>query len=195
MSDIAGLERPRKRDAQATRARILEAAVAWFARGGYENVSLRDISAEAGVDVALISRYFGGKEGLFIEALKASISADPLNSWGHADLPHELAASMAGSTRDGDEARHRSFQFLLRTATSPATAPLLSLALQDRYLAPIADWLGGEDAQPRARVLAAVIIGFLVERLIRGEALAGRDQEVFVAEATRLLSGLVAGPP
>ena len=67
--------------------------------------------------------------------------------------------------------------------------------MQERYLAPIADWLGGEDAQPRARVLAAVVIGFLVERLIRGEALEGRDREVFLAQAERLFATLVEDDP
>ena len=194
MSETLSERRPRKRDAQATRARILEAAVAWFARGGYENVSLRDISAEAGVDVALISRYFGGKEGLFTEALKASIHADRLETWDRETLPVELAQSMAGGRHESEDA-HQGFQFLLRAATSPSTAPLLNLAVQERYLAPIADWLGGEDAQPRARVLAAVVIGFLVERLIRGEALEGRDREVFLAQAERLFATLVEDNP
>ena len=190
MSETISEARPRKRDAQATRARILAAAMEHFARGSYEKVSLRDISSEAGVDVALISRYFGGKEGLFTEALKASIHPDRLKTWDHAGLPGELARSMAGGRHESEDA-HASFQFLLRAATSPTTAPLLNVAVQERYLAPIADWLGGEDAQPRARVFAAVMIGFLVERLIRGEALEGRDREVFLAQAERLFAALV----
>jgi len=190
MSETISEARPRKRDAQATRARILAAAMEQFARGSYEKVSLRDISSEAGVDVALISRYFGGKEGLFTEALKASIHPDRLKTWDHAGLPGELARSMAGGRQESEDA-HASFQFLLRAATSPTTAPLLNVAVQERYLAPIADWLGGEDAQPRARVFAAVMIGFLVERLIRGEALEGREREIFTAQAQRIFASLV----
>jgi AcrR family transcriptional regulator len=59
---------PRRRDSQATAAAILEAAKSQFARAGYDRASLRDIAAEAGADVALIKRYFGGKEALFTEA-------------------------------------------------------------------------------------------------------------------------------
>lgn len=190
MSETISEDRPRKRDAQATRARILAAAMEQFAQGSYEKVSLRDISSEAGVDVALISRYFGGKEGLFTEALKASIHPDRLQAWEHAKLPAELARSMAGGRHESEDA-HRSFQFLLRAATSPTTAPLLNVAVQERYLAPIAQWLGGEDAQPRARAFAAVMIGFLVERLIRGEALEGREREIFTAQAQRIFASLV----
>ena len=78
MSDIDALVReratPRRRDAAATRAAILAAARTHFARLGYDRAALRDIAAEAGADVALVGRYFGGKEGLFTEALKASRS-------------------------------------------------------------------------------------------------------------------------
>src|SRR5580704_5274358 len=179
MSDIAVQERvaPRKRDAQATSAAILEAAKSLFARLGYDRAALRDIAAEAGVDVALIKRYFGGKEALFTEALKASFRSDLLRDWDRKSFAREIATTMAGAAH-ADEARTESFQFLLRAATSPTTAPLLNLAVQERFMQPIRDWLGGEDAAPRARVLAATFIGFLVERLIRDQPLEGREREV-----------------
>jgi len=98
---------------------------------------------------------------------------------------------MADGPHD-NEGRHHSFQFLLRAATSPATAPLLNLAVQERFLEPIGDWLGGQDALPRARVLAGAYIGFLVERLIRGEALEGREREVFIQRVAAVLEALIA---
>ena len=91
------------------------------------------------------------------------------------------------------EERTLAFQFLLRAATSPTTAPLLSVAVQERFLGPIRDWLGGEDAEARARVLAAIYIGFLVERLIRNQPLQGREREVFVARVRALLETMA--PP
>jgi AcrR family transcriptional regulator len=193
MSETVALSRaaPRRRDAQATRAAILEAARAQFARLGYDHAALRDIAAEAGADVALIKRYFGGKEALFTEALKASIHPDRLMAWDRASFPREIAVMMAGGAH-ADEARAHSFQFLLRAATSPTTAPLLNLAVQARFLAPIRDWLGGEDAQARARVLAAAFIGCLVERLIRDEPLEGREREVFIERVAAMFETLVA---
>ena len=77
-------------------------------------------------------------------------------------------------------------------ATSPATAPLLNTLVQERLLVPIRNWLGGADAEARARVLAGVYIGFLVERLIRGEALEGREREVFVERVTAVFNTLIA---
>ncbi len=197
MSDSALLVRastpPRRRNAEVTRAAILEAAKAQFARLGYDRAALRDIAAEAGADVALIKRYFGGKEALFTEALKASFRPDRLREWDRATFAREIAVMMAGAAHQ-DEARAHGFQFLLRAATSPTTAPLLNVAVQDRFLAPISDWLGGDDAQARARVLAAAFIGFLVERLIRGEPLAGREREVFIARVTAVFEALIANP-
>ena len=181
---------PRRRDAAATRAAILEAAKAQFARLGYDRAALRDIAAEAGADVALIKRYFGGKEALFTEALKASFRSDRLRGWDRATFAREIATTMAGEAPSAEASTH-GFQFLLRAATSPTTAPLLNVAVQERFLEPIREWLGGEDAQPRARVLAAVFIGCLVERLIRGEALAGREREVFIERVASTFEALL----
>ena len=181
---------PRKRNADATRAAILEAAKAQFARAGYDLTSLRDIAAEAGADVALIKRYFGGKEALFTEALKASFRSDRVRDWNRSTFAGDIATMMAGDA-PLEEARTHSFQFLLRAATSPTTAPLLNLAIQERFLGPIRDWIGGEEAPARARVLAAIYIGFLVERLIRDEPLAGREREVFIDHAASVLEAMV----
>jgi AcrR family transcriptional regulator len=186
--------RGRKRDAAATRAAILDAAKSQFARLGYDSAALRDIAGEAGVDVALIKRYFGGKEALFVEALKTSFHPDRLQSWNRRTFARDVAEMMAGSAHVGEE-RTQSFQFLLRAATSPATAPLLSVAVQERFLAPIRDWLGGPNAEARARVLAAVFIGFLVERLIRNQPLTGRERQLFVDQVEALIGSLAPASP
>lgn len=193
MNDTVALVRanPRKRDAEATRAAILDAAKAQFALLGYDRAVLRDIAREAGIDVALVKRYFGGKEALFVEALKASFAPDGIGDWNRATFAHDLAVTLAGSPHVNEARTHR-FQFLLRAATSPTTAPLLNVLVQDRFMGPIRDWLGGPDADARARVLAASYIGFLVERLIRGEALAGREREVFIDRVTAMFAALVA---
>ena len=182
---------PRKRDAEATRAAILNAAKTQFARLGYDRTALRDIAGEAGADVALVKRYFGGKEALFTEALKASFQQDFLSQWSRATFARDFAEMMADGPLADEERTHR-FQFLLRAAASPTTAPLLNVAIQQRFLHPICDWLGGEHAAARARVLAATIIGFLVERLIRGKPLTGKEREVFVRRVATIFD--VIGP-
>ena len=70
-----------KRNAAETRNRLLQSARKLFAKASYGNVGIREIGAEAGVNPALISRYFGSKRNLFLEV--ASI----LNSEGLEALP------------------------------------------------------------------------------------------------------------
>ncbi|MFM8819500.1 MAG: TetR family transcriptional regulator [Phenylobacterium sp.] len=191
LGEAAGvLAPPRRRDAAATRATILEAAKTAFAVTGYDRTSLRDIAALAGSDVALIPRYFGGKEGLFTEALKATIAPDRLRDWDRRRFSRDVAEMMAGAADIADP-RTRTFQFLLQAATSPTTAPLLGRAVQERFLAPIRDWLGEAAGQEQARVLAAVYIGFLVERLIRGVALEGPERTAFVERVTAVIDGVI----
>jgi len=60
-----GARGPRKAGAEATRQKILDAAELLFAERGYHSVSVRDITAAAGVDVALINYHFGSKQLLF----------------------------------------------------------------------------------------------------------------------------------
>jgi AcrR family transcriptional regulator len=58
--------------------RILDAAERLFAERGFHGVSIRDITGEAGVDVALASYHFGSKQGL-LEAVFLR-RADDLNA-------------------------------------------------------------------------------------------------------------------
>ena len=60
---------PRRRDAVETRRLLLRAARHRFAVQGYAATTVREIADDAGVNAALISRYFQSKEGLFEECL------------------------------------------------------------------------------------------------------------------------------
>lgn len=61
----APLDRPARRDGEAARERLLEAALQLFAGQGYARTSTREIAEAAGANVAAISYYFGDKEGLY----------------------------------------------------------------------------------------------------------------------------------
>lgn len=180
----------RKRDAEATQAAILEAAKVHFAKSGYDGAFLRDIAADAGVDAALINRYFGGKDGLFAAALKNSIRPHAFHQWDRKTFAYEMAKIMAGHAHQDMERTH-SFQFLLRAATSPATAPLVNAAVQERFMGPIRAWIGGQNVEARARIFASVFIGLLVERLIRDEPLEGKERKIFIERTAALLQSLV----
>lgn len=57
----------RQRDAERTKARILDAATEVFATKGYAGGRVAEIAQRAGVNHQLITYYFGGKAGLYRE--------------------------------------------------------------------------------------------------------------------------------
>ncbi len=55
----------RVRDAEASRRKLLAAALDEFSEKGYAGARVQDIAKRAGVNKQLITYYFGGKEGLY----------------------------------------------------------------------------------------------------------------------------------
>jgi TetR/AcrR family transcriptional regulator, regulator of cefoperazone and chloramphenicol sensitivity len=56
----------------ATRQSLVKAATALFAQHGYDGASVRAIVTKARANQAAINYHFGGKEGLYLEVLKAA---------------------------------------------------------------------------------------------------------------------------
>jgi AcrR family transcriptional regulator len=56
-------------DMQKTKRKVIDAAVPLFNTKGFSGTSVRDISSKAGVNVSLISYYFGSKKGLLEELM------------------------------------------------------------------------------------------------------------------------------
>ncbi|MBF4574578.1 TetR family transcriptional regulator [Frondihabitans sp. VKM Ac-2883] len=106
----------KSRDAANTRRLLLSSARRRFAQDGYSATRVRDIAADAGVNVALINRYFSSKEGLF-EACLAHAREELGRSDGSAatldDLVEALTRQVAGPA-NGD----RSLQLLLLLRSS-----------------------------------------------------------------------------
>lgn len=50
---------------EQTKTTIKDAAISLFYAKGFHGTSIRDIARKAGVNPALISYYFGGKQALF----------------------------------------------------------------------------------------------------------------------------------
>ena len=64
--DIAGDEETHA----ATKAAVFAAAERLFALHGFQNVSVRDITAEAGVNLASVNYHFGSKDALLFEIFR-----------------------------------------------------------------------------------------------------------------------------
>jgi len=72
-----------------TREQILEAAWNLFAERGFEDVSVRDVTNSAGVNLASVSYHFGGKEGLIQETVKRCMN--PINEYRMKLLKEAIA--------------------------------------------------------------------------------------------------------
>jgi AcrR family transcriptional regulator len=67
----------RRRDAERSREQLLDAAAELFAERGFDNTTVRDLGARAGMDPALIARYFGSKTGLYLASLRRDNGGNP----------------------------------------------------------------------------------------------------------------------
>lgn len=157
----------RKRDATATRAAILAAARQRFLRESYDSVGLRDIAGDAGGDVALISRYFGGKEGLFRDVLLADkndgLLRQPLTA---AELPAYLAQLVVEDGNEDRQRRMEMFIIMLRSASSSKAGEVIRDLVHLDVLGPLAEIIGDEHADLRANMLLAILMGIGVLRTI-----------------------------
>ena len=80
-------------EARETRDRILDAAQKLFSEKGLDATSVRDITAEAGCNVAAVNYHFGGKENLYLEAFRAMLG--PLRDQRMAMMGELLARDPA----------------------------------------------------------------------------------------------------
>ncbi len=60
----------RRRDAAATRERLLRAALAEFCEKGLDGARTANIAARAKCNIRMLYHYFGNKEGVYLESLK-----------------------------------------------------------------------------------------------------------------------------
>ncbi len=87
----------RDESASDRRAVIIDAAVRVLSREGIADTTTRKIAAEAHVNQAMISYYFGGKDGLLYAVLQEMMRRT--EEIARASLPqgHDLAESLAGA--------------------------------------------------------------------------------------------------
>lgn len=173
LTDAAG---NKIRNAAMTRAAILEAARKRFAREGYDGASLREIASDAGVDAALISRYFGSKDDLFMEVVSLACEPNPDFFEGeHADFGERMAETII---EDGpDDTKLDMFLIMLLSASSPKAAEMVRECSRGKFFAFFQEWLGGPNAEVRARLASSIMMGASLTRVI--------DDKVFVAAEQR----------
>jgi AcrR family transcriptional regulator len=166
-----------------TRDEILAAARRLFAERGYEGASMRAIAAEAGVDAALITHFFGSKAKLLGAAIEWPFDPD-------RELPRLLKAGPDGAGErlvalfvriwDSEGTRHPVITLLRAATTEPAAAELLTTFMRDRLFGPLLAALRSDQPELRTNLLAAQLGGLALVRYVLGfEPLASaRPREV-----------------
>jgi AcrR family transcriptional regulator len=166
----------RRRGNPETRDDILAAARRGFATRGYDATTVRAIAADAQVDPALVIHYFGTKEALFTAAtglppglpgLIASLADLPLQDFGQA-----LAGSYIRFV-DSDDSRNAILALVRSAVSHDEAAAMLRGFLTAQLLPVITERTGHPDAQLRASLIAAQLIGIaMLRHVLRLEALA-----------------------
>jgi AcrR family transcriptional regulator len=118
----------------------------------------------AGVDPAMVSRLFGSKEAMFKAVADEAFGLEPVFVGPIDSLGEQIARHLLGPIRKSEAETFDQFAFLLRSVGSPLAAPILSAALHDDFVKPLARGIGGKDAQARAAMIMACVMGFAVLR-------------------------------
>ncbi|MFZ5720826.1 MAG: TetR/AcrR family transcriptional regulator [Pseudomonadota bacterium] len=138
----------------ATKAAVFNAAERLFALHGFQNVSVRDITAEAGVNLASVNYHFGSKDALLFEIFRrrtSELNRERARMLHEANARHDgkppvreiLEAYFAPPLRWAapDNDRRISVQFIIR-ARSEGTAEMREVLKTDvSHLARFADAL------------------------------------------------------
>ncbi|MEG1453681.1 TetR family transcriptional regulator [Brevundimonas sp.] len=156
----------RSRNAVATRQAILDAARLRFMAHSYEDVGMRDVARDVGVDAALVSRYFGGKEELFLEVLdscknKRNMMEGDRTCFGER-VAREIILGPSAAEEDGNG--FSGLLILLRSIGSTKAMDIVQSTSNANFFQPLTLWLGGKHAAGRARLVAGMIMGVAISR-------------------------------
>jgi AcrR family transcriptional regulator len=196
--------RPRRRgpraDVDDTRGAVLAAARARFAEHGYAGTKLRDVAADADVDVALVSYFFGSKDGLFAAAMALAVNpaelVEELLREGTDGLGERLLRTFL-RLLDDPAAGGRLVALVRSAATHERAAALLRGFIERELLGRIATALDAPQPELRAALAGTQIVGMVMARyIVRVEPIASADPETLVAAIgptiERYLTGDVA---
>jgi AcrR family transcriptional regulator len=152
----------RRRDAGATRTRLLEAARELFLGHGYGAIGLREVAAKAGVDVTLVRRYFGSKQRLFTEATDVSDNVEEIRNAADDTVGQQMIARVLGARRDVDAPLFA----LLRSSGDPSVVARLNSQLDEGLTRNLARRITADRPRIRADMVTALLLGIGVQRVL-----------------------------
>jgi AcrR family transcriptional regulator len=164
----------RSRDAAKTRQLLLDSARLRFAHDGYSATTVRDIAADAGVNVALINRYFTSKVGLFKACLMRT-SEELAQPEGDPDSLEQLIQTLVTQVAELPTDMHPLSLLLLLRSSGDEQADEIRRELLHSYTVRMAAVGGWRDDDPgtdhllvRAQVVIATALGIVMLRTSTG---------------------------
>jgi AcrR family transcriptional regulator len=158
-------EAPKKSKSQRTRETIFHSARKLFAAHGYDGASVRDIASDAGIDPALVIRYFGSKDALFAEASDFRLVLPPVDS-SIRPIAGELMVRNFLDIWEGPESGS-AFVVLLRSAASnESAAEKLRDVFTNQVVPSVAALAGADGAAKRAGLITSLVLGVAMCRYI-----------------------------
>lgn len=186
---------PRERNAAATKQSILDQARRQFALLGYRATTVKSVADAAGVSPNLITRYFGGKEGLFLAAAQVEIAVEPVFAGELASLGARLAASIV-QRWSGQQGEDPLLVLQRAAGERPEAAEALAGFLDAHSLEPLRRYLrdsglADEEAGARAAAIDAFVLGVSTRRRVLRSDLGdgGQLQEWLATSIQRLADG------
>ncbi|OAH10397.1 TetR/AcrR family transcriptional regulator [Streptomyces jeddahensis] len=204
MTDTAPRRRGRPSRAQATegpdtRERILRAAREEFSERGYEKASVRGIAKAAGVDSALVHHYFGTKEQVFEAAVEVvfapALKAPETITEGPLDGVGERFARFLFGVWENPATRTPLLAVVRSAVNNEAAAAVFRRLVSTQLLRRVAGHVGAPDAELRAELAAAQLVGVAMMRyVIKLEPLASADVEQIIARVAPVVQWHLTGP-
>lgn len=178
----------RSRDSAATRQALLAAAQRLFGQRGYERTTTREIGVAAGVDPALIARYFGSKADLYLAAVATErLGDDGVDERDRNDAPFDDLAQVVEVVlrRTARRGPGPILQALVRDDASAEIRAAAAARLERRMVGPIAAGYveaGLDRPVLRAQVAVAAVLGTSLGRSLGWfEELRGADPDELAA--------------
>jgi AcrR family transcriptional regulator len=179
-----------------TRADILEAARASFAELGYDRTSVRGVATRAGVDPALVHRFYGSKDDLLAAALTVALNPGeriPELMEGDVGALGERVVRYFLSVWEQSPSREVLIGMLRSAATNERAAAQLRQFFGREVLGRIAARLGHEDAELRATLAGSQLLGLAMARyIIRFDPIASAEPQTIVATIAPTLQRYLA---
>lgn len=173
----------------STRDKLLHSARLAFWGKGYSNVSLRAVAKEAGVDVALISRYFGGKRGLFDETIACAFDL-PFDTVNDSQSLVDMFVQIFTKTHHDGETPSP-VRMLLTNAHDEDVGADLQDRVRKELFDPIARITGDE---ARASLFLAAVLGISVaEKTLHLPGIGASGTTLYEAQIRHMFEAALKG--